>query len=554
VTSLELFPIGWRDVWQDSEEQKSVGAVFTKPAIVNLILDLAGYNPNESRLVDRTLMEPSCGDGAFLHGAISRLIESERTHVGKVDWRQEQLDVAVCAVDINPRSVDTARVLVSRLLGEAGCPKTRATALSQKWVIQTDFLLEQWDRRFDFVVGNPPYVRIEDLPKQVLKRYRSEFSTLSDRADLYIAFFEQGLRLLSSCGTLAYITANRFAKNTYGAGLRKLVSDTYRVRYYVNLEHTQPFLTDVSAYPAIVVIDREKGGATRAGTLADVETDTLSIVRRQAFGRAGKVIEHFGTWFPNGEPWATTSGKEHALLSRLSATLPSLEESSSGTKVGIGVATGADRVFVLKEKHADIEESRQLPLLMASNVNNVQLNWSGRYLVNPFVDEGDGRLVELSNYPGLGNYLEEHKEAVFRRHVAKARPKAWYRTIDRIWPSLVAQPKLVIPDIQGSTVIGYDEGHYYPHHNLYWITSDSWPLLALKTILRSSIVYQQVRAYSVQMRGGSVRFQAQTLRRIRLPFLSDVSDPFLERLAQISGSANQTEIDDVVAEVYLRIN
>lgn len=553
MTSLELFPIGWRDVWQDSEEHTSVGAVFTKPAIVNLILDLAGYNPNESRLADRTLMEPSCGDGAFIHEVVSRLIESERTHVGKVDWRQEQLDIAVCAVDINPTSVDTARVLVSRVLIEAGCPKTRATALSQKWVMQSDFLLEEWDRRFDFVVGNPPYVRIEDLPKQVLKRYRSEFSTLSDRADLYVAFFEQGLRLLSRRGALAYITANRFAKNTYGAGLRKLVSDNYRVRYYVNLEHTQPFLTDVSAYPAIVVIDREKGGATRAGTLADVETDTLSIVRRQALGRAGKVIEHFRTWFPNGEPWTTTSGKEHALLSRLSATLPSLEESSSGTKVGIGVATGADKVFVLKEKHADIEESRQLPLLMASNVSNDMLHWSGRYLVNPFVDEGDGRLVELSNYPGLKKYLEAHKEAVFRRHVAKARPKAWYRTIDRVWPNLVGQPKLVIPDIQGSTVIGYDEGNYYPHHNLYWITSDSWPLLALKTILRSSIVYQQVRAYSVQMRGGSVRFQAQTLRRIRLPFLRDVSDTLLEQLAEISGSVNQTDIDDVVAEVY-RVN
>src|SRR6185312_1141758 len=121
---------------------------------------------------------------------------------------------------------------------------------------------------------------------------------------------------------------------------------------------------------------------------------------------------------------------------------------------------------------------------------------------------------------------------------------------DRIWPRLQHRPKLVIPDIQGTPTIGLDGGKYYPHHNVYWVASESWPLLSLKALLRSSIVLQQVRAYSVQMRGGSIRFQAQTLRKVRVPLLRQVPDRLLERLAELASSDAQSEVDAVANEVY----
>jgi hypothetical protein len=296
-------------------------------------------------------------------------------------------------------------------------------------------------------------------------------------------------------------------------------------------------------------VDKRKGGATRAGTLDEVTPETLYQVKKQALGKPGKVMERFAGWFQNGEPWSTTSASEYAQLSRLSDRLPLLEQSGGITKVGIGVATGADSVFILREKSTQIEESRQLPLLMPRDVSNERLDWSGRYLVNPFEDEGAGQLVDLSNYPGLREYLKAHSAALLKRHVAKSRPQSWYRTIDRIWPELVTRQKLVIPDIQGSTTIGFDDGLYYPHHNLYWITSDTWPLLALKTVLRSSVVYQQVKAYSVQMRGGSVRFQAQTLRKLRVPSITLLSDATVNRLITVA-TQSQDEVDDAVIEAY----
>lgn len=552
MESFELFPVQWRDLWSAAYEDSEVGAIYTKPEIVETILDLAGYSPTERDLSRARLLEPSCGDGAFIQSVVRRLLESVRHHRKRIDWRLRALDTALSATDLSLRAIEATRKSIVTMLVDAGAPADRAHELAQHWVREADFLLEPFAERFDFVVGNPPYVRLEELPKPVLVEYRRRFSTLTDRADLYVGFFERGLELLSENGCLAFICANRFAKNQYGAALRRLIATRYHVRYYVNLEHTQPFVSDVSAYPALVVIDRALGAGTRAGTLADISEGTLSRLRNPSGSDAGQQspLGEFADWYPSGSPWISTSSQESAVLGRFVRSHPTIQESGGITKVGIGVATGADGVFVLPAKSEVIEDSRQLPLLMSQDVAPSALKWGGRFLVNPFSDADDGSLASLADFPGFAAHLATYGEQLRDRHVAKMRPNNWYRTIDRIWPALRTTPKLVIPDIQRGGIIGLDSGEYYPHHNLYWITSDAWELRALMTLLRSTHVLIQVRAHSVQMRGGSVRYQAQTLRRVHVPAYASLRASVLERLLGLSHSASQEEIDDATSDAF----
>lgn len=549
---LELFEPNWRDIWNGAEDSGGVGAIYTKPEIVELILDLSGYVPEALRLSTFRLLEPSCGDGAFVQAVVRRLIASERIHAGGIEWQSTEMFDSVRAIDLNATAVANAQAQIVDLLVKEGCPPKRAVELAHTWAVQGDFLLAKWTDEFSFIVGNPPYVRLEDLPKQVLSEYRRGFATLKDRADLYIAFFERGLQLLTPNGVLAFICANRFAKNQYGTVLRRLISARYRVRHYINLEHTQPFLSDVSAYPAIVSIDRIRGGETQAGTLADVSASTLEAVRTQAMARdaRGGPLATFPQWYPDGSPWSSTSRDEVRVLTALRKDFPLLEESGGNIRVGIGVATGADNVYVLPEQSSSIEASRQIPIIMAGDVNVAENNWSGRYLINPFADADDGSLVDLTRYPGLAEHLESHSDQLRGRHVAKARPANWFRTIDRIWPTLRLAPKLVIPDIQRGGVIGVDRGEYYPHHNVYWITSDAWDLRALQALMRSTQVLLQVRAFSVQMRGGSIRYQAQTLRRLRIPALSSLSASVIDELISVGGRSSQEEIDGASARAF----
>lgn len=555
MSTLELFPLDWRQLWCGANERGAVGAIFTRPEIVELILDLAGYRPESGPLADHRVLEPSCGDGAFLDAILCRLIESERIFKEKIYWDDDRLQMALCATDIAVPSIEAARRLMVERLLRFGCPSGRAQELAQGWTLHADFLLFPWKQQFDFVVGNPPYVRLEYLPKLLLREYRSRYRTTTDRADLYVAFLESGLTLLKKEGVLAFICANRFAKNHYGTSLRKLISERFHVRYYINLEHTQPFLQDVSAYPAIVVIDYQQDQPTRACSVASLAPPVLEQIRRQALSssRQDSLLSTFSSWYPLGAPWVTTDAGEYAFLSHLKDRFPLLEDSATETHVGIGVATGADHVFILSQKNEMIEEDRQIPLLMASDIRSDQVEWSNHYLVNPYGSEdGDGSLVSLAEYPGLRAYMEIHATQLKSRYVARNFPHNWYRTIDRVWPALRQKAKLVLPDIQSGGVIGLDPGHYYPHHNVYWITSQEWPLRVLQALLRSSLVLLQIRAFSVQMRGGSLRYQAQTLRKLRLPAYRQLSWKTLDDLSAVATSKDQQAIDDV-AEVAFEL-
>jgi hypothetical protein len=237
-------------------------------------------------------------------------------------------------------------------------------------------------------------------------------------------------------------------------------------------------------------------------------------------------------------------------MQELVRNFPTIEASAPSTKVGIGIATGADSVYVLPAKRDDIECSRQLPLLVTQDIHTDRLEWSGHWLVNPFSDDDDGTLADLAMYPGLRQYLGSHTDVLRARHCSKNRLSLWYRTIDRLWLKLARAPKLVLPDIQPGGIVGYDSGEYYPHHNVYWITSDSWDLRALQTILRSSQVTSQMRAHSVEMRGGSIRYQAQNLRQVHIPKLTSLNDSLLHELSQSAASADQQQIDKIVGWAY----
>src|SRR5690606_15182303 len=141
-------------------------------------------------------------------------------------------------------------------------------------------------------------------------------------------------------------------------------------------------------------------------------------------------------------------------------------------------------------------------------------------------------------------YLGRHSAAIKKRNVAKKNPHRWFRTIDRIYPQLAATPKLLVPDIKGDACVVFEEGKLYPHHNLYYITSSEWDLRALQAVLLSGIARPFVATYSTTMRGGFLRFQAQYLRRIRLPRWVDVPRPLREALrnAAIEGDAEAANL------------
>lgn len=494
------------------------GVVYTKRWVVELLLDLAGYRP-EANLVDATAIEPAAGCGAFLGPMIERLIASCEIHGRDLADAQKSL----LAYELDYDSASRARDLSKRILLEHGIEPALAESLAQCWVRRGDYLLEDWSAKAGFVIGNPPYVRLEEIPDERAAIYRNAYATMRGRADLYVAFFEAALRQLSPDGVCAFICADRWMRNQYGAELRRLITSEFGVNFVLEMHEADAFHDEVDAYPAITIIRRGgQGTAVVAAATPEVErtpahelAKALQAIseKTQTAMPAGLNAAAVDTWFKGDSPWPCSSPSQLALLRRLEEQFQPLESAGGQTRVGIGVATGSDKVFITRDDTL-VEPSRLLKLALADDIRNGRLEWSGHYLVDPWDDHG---LVDLAAFPQLRSYFERHAGPVKRRNVASRNRHGWYRTIDRVNHALTAQPKLYIADIKAVLDPVLDNGETYPHHNLYFIQSTEWDLEVLGGLLMSVIGQFFVASYGVRMRGGYLRFQAQYLRRIRVP-------------------------------------
>lgn len=532
----------------DTSDHEARGAIYTRFEVVEFILDLVGYKP-EYNLTNTRILEPAFGEGDFLLPIIDRLLASWKRHKDHKQSVIKMLGNAVRAVELHNKSYYTTKKLIIKKLIDSGISKNESIKLAELWLIQGDFLLEPQIERFDYIVGNPPYLRQESIPDALLNEYRLRYKTMFDRADIYIPFIERSLSLLKPNGDLGFICSDRWMKNRYGGPLRKFISNNYNLKAYIDMVETDAFQTDVLAYPAITVISRGKQGMTRIAHRPKVDKEVLKSLYEDLASKklsSFTKVKEMAKIVNGSEPWLLESTDQLALLRKIECNFPTIEE--VGCKVGIGVATGADRVYIQDYDKLDVEEDRKVKLVTTQDIKSGEVIWTGKGVINTFNDGGG--IVDLNCYPKLAEFFESNSTVIRNRHIAKKNPNNWFRTIDRVWPELIGKHKLLIPDIKGEAHIVYESGQYYPHHNLYYVTSEEWNLRALQAVLLSNIAKLFVGTYSTKMKGGYLRFQAQYLRRIRIPRWEDISGDLRLELITAAEERNIEKCNKAVFKLY----
>ena len=227
------------------DRQKLTGQVFTPSFVVEKILNDTGFDSPAA--LGRPVLDPACGDGRFLEAIVQRIIDwSDKktlaTHLGRVHgW------------DIDPQALADCRARLDALTAPLG--------LRIDWNLRCCDALRQEAAaagQFDFVVGNPPYIRIQHLEAGQRQYIREHFGFCrSGSTDIYIAFYELATRLLAPGGRCGFITPNTFFFTETGRPLREYFARSRSLLQLTNYGDIQIF-DNATTYSAIAVFGTEE--------------------------------------------------------------------------------------------------------------------------------------------------------------------------------------------------------------------------------------------------------------------------------------------------------
>lgn len=371
--------------------EKETGRFYTPAFMVDCILDLSGYCGDT--ILGKHVIDNSCGDGAFLCRIVSRYCAAFLSLSQNKETLKKELETYIHGIEIE---VTEQRKCIEKM----SCVAESFGVCDVKWdVLCADaMLVEAYDGKMDFVLGNPPYVRVHNLGENFDEIKKFAFSQ-NGMTDLFIVFYELGIRMLGQKGILGYITPSSYFNSIAGAYMRKHLVANNLLKKVVDLQHFQAF--SATTYTAVTVLQKGyEGGSVdyyrfNANSLMPYYVDTLAP----------------DDYYIAGDFYFAPR-EDLDVLRKIYANT-----AKSDVFVKNGYATLCDPVFV---HNFDFQSPYIIPVVKASK---------GIVQKICFPYDKNGVLIEedqLKRDTSLYAYLTEHKEKLLSRSNEKDPDKYWY--------------------------------------------------------------------------------------------------------------------------------
>ena len=231
------------------ESPKTLGQVFTPDYIIDQILDELSYSGKH--ILNKTIIEPSFGDGAFLLKIIQRLIESCRINNMSNNDIEYTLNSNIFGIELDTDLYNQTKEKLNIFLRAYGLNAIKWTNLHNG-----STLTYKATQQLDFVVGNPPYIRIHNMDAES-RSVLHNFKFNKGPVNMYILFFEKCLNMLNKSGKLGFITPNSYLTNTSQDELREMLMSENLVKNIIDFNSYKVF-ENVGTYTAITILDKQK--------------------------------------------------------------------------------------------------------------------------------------------------------------------------------------------------------------------------------------------------------------------------------------------------------
>ncbi|RLM96248.1 Eco57I restriction-modification methylase domain-containing protein [Haloarcula sp. Atlit-7R] len=394
---------------------------------------------------------------------------------------------------------------------------------------------------FDAVIGNPPYVRQEQL--QGVKEFLSgNYEVYSSVADLYAYFIERGYELLSQGDQLGFIVSNKFTRAEYGQPLREFLSKQTRLQSLCDFHDLPVFGTSVSAYPMIIIFERNQPPDGHKVTAAEIDTLGFSDLRSEIDKKSAQVDQKL----LEQTSWSLSDPESIDLFNKISSTGAPLTEYID-EEILWGIKTGLNDAFIIdkdtKDRILDQDPGSErfiFPLMKGDDAMRYLAGFSERYLIR--VPSGWTRSASdiesesaawewfESEYPGLADHLRGYREEASSRY---DRGDCWWELRPCDYYEKFASKKIVYPEISDGPRFSLDLEGRYTNNKCFIIPVEDHRLVG---ILNSTLGEFWAENKLSSVRGGYLEYRTVHLSEFPVP-----TDP-------------SSELEDHVGEIIKQID
>jgi type I restriction-modification system DNA methylase subunit len=506
---------------ENNVHRKEQGIYYTPTYIVDYIVRgtlgelLKGKDVDVERV---KILDPACGSGSFLIKAFD-VLNQEYLKKDK-DYSQTQLDLVtggtftrkvkilqdnIFGVDLDKQAVEIAQLNLLLKIAEKGhrlpllgknirCGNSLvddenvAGDKAFNWEEQFNEIMREGG--FDVVIGNPPYVRQEELSE--IKPYlEANYESYQGTADLFVYFFEKELKILKEDGYFGMIVSNKWLRAGYGKNLRSLLTNFW-IEEFIDFGDLKVF-PDATIYPCIIIMRKIRKSNPK---MRICKMETLR------FGSLGEYVRNNSFFINQSElnekEWNIQKTEANELLKKIRSTGVPIEE-YVGAKIYRGILTGLNEAFIIDEKKDEWiqEDSRNKeivrPFLTGAECKRYVVKSKENYIILTKIG------VEVEKYPAIYKHLYDFKDALEKRW---DKGNYWYELRACAYYDLFGVPKIVWGNLATRSSFSLDEtnGFYVNAPACFLPTSSRYVL----GILNSKLMSYFLKSICAERQGGFI--------------------------------------------------
>jgi type I restriction-modification system DNA methylase subunit len=498
-------------------------------------------------LLQITICDPACGSGAFLNQALDFLIK-EHKYISELegklltkDTKTKGIQTAfatenientilennIFGVDLNEESVEIARLSLwlrtaqpRRKLNDLSSNIKCGNSLIDSKAVAGDKAFKWEDEfpnifakgGFDIVIGNPPYVKRQNLSDENQIFYlENKYKSATYNFDLYLLFIEKGSQLIKKTGLVSYINPSKFTSTKTGEGLRDYLNSSCHIITYIDFKEYQVF-QDATTYCCIFILNMNPKSTTQYYELNE---------------NAPQEIDSFLKYKIEIKDTASGLGWQF----KPSIEIKGEKQVKSYVQTITGIESGADNLYILEKKDSTLNNFQAyigeiiFPVIKGTNVYRYYFEDSPYFGIVPYNE--DKQLLNAdfikNNYPEVWEYLINNREALEGREKGKMNTSNWYGFVypknlykysnnRLIWTDISIRPQFVIDETRSwhvRTVCSLELNQAGINKGL--------SLKLLLGIFNSNLFFYFIKNNSNTVRGGYLRYKPQYVKEFPLP-------------------------------------